>query len=85
MMRRAAFDARNLNRQVRNAPIVAVGEQGWLTPIRQSAGDATHTIFRCRCGAQVIRRTFSVTRAVRNGGTPKCPECDLKIRKGVAP
>jgi hypothetical protein len=78
MTRRAAFDVYNLRRQARNPPTVVTTEQGWLTPLRQSAGDSTHTVFRCRCGEQVIRRTSHVTRAIRNGGTPKCSACDAK-------
>ena len=80
MIRRAAFDATNLRRECRNPPIVAVGEQGWLTPLRQSAGDATHTVFRCRCGAQVIRRTGHVVRSAKAGRVPKCPECDARVK-----
>jgi hypothetical protein len=81
--RRTIFDATNFRRDCRNPPIVAVGEQGWLTPLHQSAGDSTHTVFRCRCGAKVIRRTSHVTRAVRNGGVPKCPDCDARVKSEV--
>jgi hypothetical protein len=59
--------------------IAPVGEQGFLTPVRASAGDATYWHFVCRCGTKVIRKAKDVRKVVREGRTPKCsPKCDGK-------
>lgn len=54
-------------------PRVALdGELGWLTPVRPAA--CGYHVFRCVCGAEVSRPAKSVTRAVREGRTPKCSQ-----------
>lgn len=54
--------------------IAPVGEQGWLTPIRPTAGDPASYIFRCRCGAEVTRVARFVRKRVREGSVPKCSQ-----------
>jgi hypothetical protein len=52
--------------------IAPVGEQGWLTPVRATAGSASDWIFDCRCGTRVVRRAKDVRKSVSLGRTPKC-------------
>lgn len=51
------------------------GELGWLTALRQSAGDKRFTVFACRCGGQVIRESRKVVAAREAGGIPACDKC----------
>jgi hypothetical protein len=56
--------------------IAPVGELGWLTPLRPTAGDAASYIFRCRCGTQVTRVARFVRKSLREGSVPRCsPKC----------
>ena len=63
--------------QAHGRPTIAPeGEQGWLTPIRPTAGDPASYIFRCRCGTQVTRVARFVRKSVNGGAVPKCsPKC----------
>jgi hypothetical protein len=54
------------------AVIAPVGEQGWLTPVRASAGSASDWLFDCRCGTRVVKRAKDVRKSVSQGRTPKC-------------
>lgn len=62
-----------------NPVIAPIGEQGWLTPVRATAGSASDWIFICRCGTRVVKRAKDVRAAVSRGQTPKCARtCDGK-------
>lgn len=63
--------------------IAPVGEQGWLTPIRATAGSASDWIFECRCGERVVRRAKDVRKSVALGATPKCKRLCTGVRAAV--
>jgi hypothetical protein len=64
--------------------IVPVGEHGWLTPIRATAGSAAHYIWKCRCGADVVRPAKDVRKSVKLGRTPACDSCARMLRSEAA-
>jgi len=62
--------------------VAPIGIQGWLTPIRACAGDATHWLFSCRCGVQVTRKAKDVRKSVKLGRTPACESCAKALKSG---
>ncbi len=56
-------------------------EYGWLTALKQSAGDKRFMVMRCRCGEQVIRRSSVVRSALAAGIVPSCPKCMVTLKR----
>lgn len=82
----AKYDLRGLSQRDRNpATVLTFGaEYGHLTALRQSAGDKRYTVFRCRCGEQVIRMSSDVSESIKLGRTPMCKVCRAKERRAAA-
>lgn len=66
------------------AVIAPVGEHGWLTPVRPTAGDPATYIWTCRCGRTVTREAKGVRKAVALGRRPACESCARMLRSEAA-